>query len=101
MGLEDTTKLQNDIADYREGSEDYFFKTYIESIQKNQKKVNDMKNTLNEDFDEDYEKAEAKLTAEIKKLRERAEGLSNDIFKCVENPCWQQHLLHIGTESPC
>ena len=31
--LENTIKLQNDIADYREGSDDYFFKTYIESIQ--------------------------------------------------------------------
>lgn len=33
--LENTIKLQNDIADYREGSDDYFFKTYIESIQVN------------------------------------------------------------------
>ena len=31
--LANTIKLQNDIADYREGSDDYFFKTYIESIQ--------------------------------------------------------------------
>ena len=33
--LANTIKLQNDIADYREGSDDYFFKTYIESIQVN------------------------------------------------------------------
>merc|ERR1711917_107030 len=59
--LANTIKLQNDIADYREGSDDYFFKTYIESIQKNQEKakgIEDTMNTVCKDCAKDYANAE-------------------------------------------
>jgi len=102
--LENTIKLQNDISDYREGSDDYFFKTYIESIQKNQKQADEMKDTLNtlcKDCAADYDKAEKKLEKEITTLKKDITELTDGIFKCIKNPCWPKHLLHDDKDTPC
>ena len=117
--LANTIKLQNDIADYREGSDDYFFKTYIESIQvkiavnhvyslilqKNQENAKEMEETMDKvckDCATHYENAAKNLSDEISELRVEAEKFANGIFKCVKDPCWQKHLLDgTSTTSPC
>ena len=76
----------------------------VNYFQRNQGQAQGMKDTLNticEDCADDYANAEKKLQAEITDLRAQAEKLSNGIFKCIEDPCWQKNLLHGGADSPC